>query len=78
MIKVKLNKGNETFFHGRYLNLTAHLFLSNILKYFNDSNSELLSFMTRANPKNENETKPNIFQWDIFTSYNIYFFIKIY
>ena len=68
MTKVKLNKGNETksdIFPWQIFKSDGTSFLSNILKYFNDSNSELLSFMTSANPKNENETKPNIFQWNI-------------
>ena len=32
--------------------------------------------MTNVNLNNENETKPNIFPWDIFKSDVMYFFIK--
>ena len=34
--------------------------------------------MTKVNPNNGNETKSDIFPWDIFKSGNIYFFIKKY
>ena len=34
------------------------------------SKSEFLSFMTKVNPNNGNETKSDIFPWDIFKSNN--------
>ena len=34
--------------------------------------------MAKMNRSNENETKPDILQWDIFKSDNISFFIKKY
>ena len=34
--------------------------------------------MTKAYPNNENETKSDIFPWDIFKSDRIFFFIKNY
>ena len=37
---------------------------------------EFLSFMTNVNLNNENETKSNIFPWDIFKSDTISFIIK--
>ena len=39
---------------------------------------EFLSFMTKVNQSNGNETESNIFPWDIFKPGNISFFIKIY
>ena len=32
--------------------------------------------MTRVNPNNENETKSEIFAWDIFKSYTMYIFLS--
>ena len=37
---------------------------------------KLLSFMTKVNPNNENETKSDIFLWNIFKSDVISFSIK--
>ena len=34
--------------------------------------------MTKVNPHNGNETKLDVFPWDIFESYAISFFIKKY
>ena len=34
--------------------------------------------MTKVNPNNGNETKSDIFPWDIFKYEAIYFFIKNY
>ena len=53
-------KQNQTLFHGTYLILMSFLFYQKILKYF-------LSFMTKVKPNNKNETKGNIFSWEIFT-----------
>ena len=60
--------------------LTGHIqiffFVSLIkrLKYFNRlSNSKLLSFMTKVNPDNGNETKSNTFSWEIFKSQIIFY-----
>ena len=55
-------KQNQTFFHETYSNLILYLFLSKILKYFNNfRKSKLLSFMAKVNPKNGNETNSDIF-----------------
>ena len=62
-------KPNQTSFHRTYLNLTANLFLSKYIKVFQWlSKSEFLSFTTKVNPNNGNETKSDIFPWDIFKS----------
>ena len=42
------------------------------------SKSKCLSFMTKANSNNGNETEPYIFPWEIFTSDTISFCIKKY
>ena len=62
-------KQNQTFFCGTYLNLVPYLFLSKnipVLQWI--SKSKFLSFMTKVNPNNGNETKSEIFPWDIFKS----------
>ena len=63
-------KQNQTSFHETYLNLTAYLFfLSIYIKAFQWlSKSRVLSFMTKVNRNNGNETKSDIFQWNIFKS----------
>ena len=62
-------KQNKTSFHETYLNLTAYLFLSIYIKVFQWlSKSRVLSFMTKVNRNNGNETKSDIFPWDIFKS----------
>ena len=40
--------------------------------------TKFLSFVTNVNLNNGNETKSDIFPWDIFKSDSISFFIKIY
>ena len=51
-------KQNQTFFHGRYLNLTQYLLLSkNILVFQWLSKSKFSVFMTKVNPNNGKETK---------------------
>ena len=50
-------KHYQTFFHETYLNLTAYIFLSKYIYIFQRlSKSEFLSFMTKVNPYNGNET----------------------
>ena len=62
-------KQNQTFFHGTYSNLTAYTFLLKNTKVFQWlSTSKFLSFVTERNPNNSNETKSDIFSWDIFKS----------
>ena len=62
-------KSDQTFFHGTYSNLTTYLYLSKNIKVFQRlSKSKLLSFMTKVNTNNENETKSDIFPWDIHKS----------
>ena len=59
-------KKNQTSFHGRYLNLTAYVFLSKCIKVFQWlSKLQFLSFMTKVNPSNGNETKSDILPMDI-------------
>ena len=60
-------KQNQTFFHGAYSNLTSYLFSQKILKYFNDF------FTTKENPNNRNETKSDIFLWDLIKSDIIFY-----
>ena len=51
-------KQNETFFHGTCSNLTPCLFSSKNIKAFKClSKSKFLSFITKLNPDNGNETK---------------------
>ena len=70
-------KQNQISFHGTYLNLTAYLFLSTYIKVIQClSKSEILSFMTKLNPINGNETKSDILLWDIFKS-DTFFYQKI-
>ena len=45
-------------------------------KNTNITKSKLLSFMTKMNPNNGNDTKSDIFPWDIFKS-DIFFSINI-
>ena len=73
-------KQNNTSFHGTYVNLTACLsLLSKYTKIFQWlSKSEFLSFMTKVKESNGNETKLDIFPWDIFKSDTISFFVKLY
>ena len=42
------------------------------------SKSRFLSFITKVNPNNGNETKAAIFPWNIFKSDVIHFFVKKY
>ena len=63
-------KQNQTSYHGIYLNLTAYLlFLWKYIRVFQWlSKSEFLSFVTKVNQNNGNETKSDLFTWDIFKS----------
>ena len=71
-------KQNQTFFHGTYTNLTPYRFLWKNIKVFQLlSKSKFLSFMTKVNPNNGNETKSGIFLLDIFKSNIILFYQKI-
>ena len=62
--------------------LTAYIqsnvtFFYKKLKYFNDfQNMKFLSFITKLNPKNGSETKPDIYSKDIFKSDTIFFLSK--
>ena len=59
-------KQNQSFFHGAYSNLTSYHFLSKNIKVFQwFLKSKYLSYMTKVNPNNGNETKSDIFKWDI-------------
>ena len=57
---------NQTFFHGAHSNLTTYLFLSKNIKAF-----QWFSKLKFQNGNNGNETKSNIFPWDIFKSNSI-------
>ena len=62
-------KHYQTFFHKTYSNLTPNLSLSKIIKKFQWlSKLKFLSFLTKVNPNNENETEACNFSWDIFKS----------
>ena len=51
--------------------MTSYIFLSKSIKVFQElSKSKFLSFTTKVNPNNGNETK--FFPWDIFKSDNIF------
>ena len=54
------------------------MFLSEIIKVFQISQffQTFLSFMTKVNPNNGNETKSGISPWDIFKSDTISFLPK--
>ena len=55
-------KQNKTFFHGTYLNQTPYLYLSKNIEVFQWlSKSKFLSFITKVNPNNGNETNSDIF-----------------
>ena len=69
-------KQNQTSFYGIYSNLTSYpFFKKNKLKYFK---IEISHFKTKGNPNNGNETKSDIFPWNIFKSDVIYFCVKKY
>ena len=52
-------------------------FLSRNIKVFQwPSKSKFLSFMTKVNPSNGNETKSDIFSWDIFKTDTLSFLSK--
>ena len=57
-------KKNQTFFHGAYSKLASYI------------KSKFLSFMTKVNPNKGNETKSDIFQWDIFKSEIIFHWLQ--
>ena len=62
-------KQNQTSFHGTYLFVTSYLFLPKYIRVFERFlKSEFISFMTKVNPNNRNETKSDIFLRDIFKS----------
>ena len=55
-------KQNQTFAHGAYSNLTPNHFLSKNIEVFQWlSKLKFLSFMTKDNPSDRNETKSDIF-----------------
>ena len=69
---------NQTFFHGTYSNLMSYLFLLKTIKKLQWlEKSNFLSFMTKMNPNNGNETKSDIFHWYIFKSEIIFVGWKI-
>ena len=74
--KIKMEK-YQTFFHGIYSNLTP--FLSKHFKVFQWlSKSKFLIFMTKVNPNRGNETKSDIFLWDIFKIWHYFSMVKKY
>ena len=77
MIKAKPNNGNETksdTFPWDYIQILHNIFFIKNIKVFQSlSKSKCLSFMTKLNPKNGNETKLYIFSSTqfLFLSKNI-------
>ena len=62
-----------------HIQIWHHTSLSKNIKVFQWLiRSKFVSFMTTVNPNNRNETKSNIFPWDIFTSDTIPFLSKKY
>ena len=59
-----------------YSNLTPG-FTQNMLKYFNEAQNRNFSVLTKVNPNNGNETKSDIFPWNIFKSDIIFIGRKI-
>ena len=71
-------KQNKTFFHGTYLNLTPYLYLSKNIEVFQWlSKSKFLSFMTKVNPNNGNETNSDIFPWT-YSNLTLFSFVVKY
>ena len=61
-------KQNQNFY-GTYSNMTSYLFfIKNYSSISMTFKIKFLSFMTKVNPNNGNEIKPDIFSWDIFKS----------
>ena len=72
-------KQNQTFFHGTYSNLTPYLSLTKNIKIFQWLlKSKFLSFTTKVKANNGNETKSDIFPWDIFKFDTISFLSQRY
>ena len=70
-------KPNQTLFDRTYSNLTSFVFDQEKVKVFQWlSISKYLSFMNKFNPNNANQTKSDIFLWDIFKSDVISFFYQ--
>ena len=68
-------KRNQTFFHETYSNLTSYTFLSKNIKVFQWlSKSKFPSFFAKVNRNSKNETKSDIFPWEIFKSDIIFHF----
>ena len=67
-------KANQTFFHGTYSNLTSYVFVSKKLSV--TLKSKLLYFMTKVNPNNGNETKSEVFSWDMLKSNIIFHWLQ--
>ena len=68
-------KPNQALFDSIYI-VKCDIFYKK-LKYFNDfQNMKFLSFITKLNPKNGSETKPDIYSKDIFKSDTIFFLSK--
>ena len=62
-------KQNQTYFHVTYSNLMSYLFLSKIIKVFQWlSKSKFHSFMIKVRANYGNESKLDIFPWDILKS----------
>ena len=70
-------KQNQTFFHGKNSNLTPICFLTNYVKVLQWLlKLKFLNFTTKVNTNNGNETKWDIFPWDIFKSDTIAFLLN--
>ena len=81
IIKILLSVNNEAETRSDTIwqdisNMTS-FFLSRNIKVFPwPSKSKFLSFMTKVNPSNGNETKLDIFSWDIFKTDTLSFLSK--
>ena len=62
----------------RSLNQIRNRFSGHVKSDTISLSKNILSFMTKVNLNNGNETKLDIFPWDIFKSDSIAFFIEIY
>ena len=62
-----------------HIQISHHIFFyQKILKYFNDFQHRISSFLFKVNPSNESETKSDIFLWDVLKSDTISFFTRKY
>ena len=66
----------KTLFDRTYSNLIAFVLSKKVKVFQGFSKSKFLGFLTKVNPNNGNETKSEIFAWDMFKSDVISFLLK--